>query len=304
MEIVKARWREITNRAVTEDEAVSYKKGWQRDRLAVIHNDPPDDWRVRYERLVAEVGPSEDLIHAKESTASWYVPSSPKTSQELSEMTVTEIVQFLKTWQPSNEFMSASISGLGDQLAAAVAANPEKFGQEAQQFKDLDPTYVKELLRALCQCARQKQAFNWKEVLGLCRWVTDQPREILDRRVRLRDRDPDWGWTRSEIARLLSAGFATDAIPIELRYEVWEILERLTEDVNPEPEEEESYLEEGSYDPTSLSMNEAKRWRMLFTMPYGSGAELKPVIRRRSGYPQALRNCQRYSAYLSDTLIR
>jgi hypothetical protein len=142
MEIVKARWREITNRAVTEDEAVSYKKGWQRDRLAVIHNDPPDDWRVRYERLVAEVGPSEDLIHAKESTASWYVPSSPKTSQELSEMTVTEIVQFLKTWQPSNEFMSASISGLGDQLAAAVAANPEKFGQEAQQFKDLDRSFV------------------------------------------------------------------------------------------------------------------------------------------------------------------
>ena len=106
------------------------------------------DWKLRYEQLVKELGPPEDLLEAHQSTASWFVPSSPKTSADLSGMNVPDIVEYLKSWQPSGEMMAASIAGLAQVLATAVGTAVERFAAQAEFFKGLDPTYIRELLNA------------------------------------------------------------------------------------------------------------------------------------------------------------
>jgi hypothetical protein len=258
IEAFRIWWPQFAERAVTDEDAVRYRKKWQRDRLAMISDGLESDWKLRYEQLVKELGPPEDLLEVHQSTASWFVPSSPKTSADLSGMNVPDIVEYLKSWQPSGEMMAASIAGLAQVLATAVGTAVERFAAQAEFFKGSDPTYIRELLNAFNDSARQRKSFDWENPLILCRWVTEQPVEIGDRRGGLNDRDPDWGWTRSTIVRLLSSGFDNSAIPFALRIKAWEVLEPLTEDPNPTPRDEERHLEEGSFDPSSLSINSTR----------------------------------------------
>lgn len=86
-----------------------------------------------------------------------------------------------------------------------------------------------------------KQAsFPWHPVIGLCRWIIQQGLSIPGR---TRDDfywDRDWGYTRKCILGLIRAGFksGSNRIPLELRPEIWEILETLSEDPEPSAEQE------------------------------------------------------------------
>jgi hypothetical protein len=82
--------------------------------------------------------------------------------------------------------------------------------------------------------------FGFYPVLSLSAWVVDQERTIEGRIVDRWNADPDWGWTRNTIARLLAAGLRdnTNSIPLNFRATVWSIISVLTEDPNPTTEEE------------------------------------------------------------------
>lgn len=268
LENFKARWGEFTGQTVSDEDAARYGKGWRRDRLAVFRDDLPEAWKVRYEELVTEIGQPDDLMQVRQVTGGAFAPLSPKSSEDLAEMTIPEMIEYLRSWQPSNEPFGQSMAGLGGQLAAIVAADPLRFAAEAQQFKNLDPTYVREFLYAFSEPAKKKIDFDWKEVLALCRWATEQPRTIAGRKGGLFDRDPDWGWARSTIARLLSSGFEADAVSIDLRHEAWEILEQLTEDPNPTAEDEARYLGNKKSDPSSLSINSTRGEAMHNVVQY------------------------------------
>jgi hypothetical protein len=255
LELYKVRWGAFTGQLVTDEDARKYKERWQRDRLATFSELLPTDWKTRYEQLVAKEGPPDDLTEGRRVTGGAFAPGSPKKSEDLGGMTVSEVIAYLKSWQPSGEFLGDTIAGLGSALAATVSSNPEPFATKAREFADLDPTYVRELLHALSEQTKQKTPFDWKEVLALCRWVAEQPREIPGRTGGLTDRDPDWGWTRSTIAKLVSSGFESDTIPFDLRREVWDVIECLTRDPNPTPADEARYLSGENDDPSSLSIN-------------------------------------------------
>jgi hypothetical protein len=117
---------------------------------------------------------------------------------------------------------------------------PELFSNEAERFVGLDPTYVRSMLQALWESAKQHSRLNWAAVLKLCQWVVQQPREIADRKGGIGDQDPDWSWTRKAVANLLLLGFDHGGIPIELRGLAWSILKPLTDDPHPDPEPKES----------------------------------------------------------------
>jgi hypothetical protein len=85
-------------------------------------------------------------------------------------------------------------------------------------------------------------------------WVVKQGREIPGRPVDDSwDIDPDWGWTRTEISRLLESGFNAkqNQVPYELNHSVWKVILPLTEDSNPTALEDDGT----SMDPASYSLN-------------------------------------------------
>jgi hypothetical protein len=258
VELFKIRWSEFTGHRVSDEDAAKFFQSWQRDRLAVLEADLPEAWRERYARLLS-LGPPENLTGLREVTGGAFAPESPVTSRDLRAMGIDELVEYLKSWQPaSNHPMEKSMAGLGNQLSSGVASDPKRFSADANRFKDLDPTYIRSFVEALGEPAKNENLIDWKPVLDLCHWVLERPREIPGRKGGLLDRDPDWGWTRIAIARLLSSGLTAETIPYELRKQAWLVIEALTEDPDPTPDAEAQYLSHPNAAPLTLSINSTR----------------------------------------------
>jgi len=271
IERFRERWQGNNGCAPSDEEVTHYLEEWQRDRLAWIGPENlPKDWHERYRTLVEHYGEPEHpefLIYREDG---WIEPMSPKSADELKGMSFAEIVGFLKTWRPpDNVFREPSPEGLGRVLSSVVAQDPGPFAAEAKRFQDLDPTYVRAVLSGFRDSLRQARAFDWEPVLDLCQWALAQPREIEGRRVEPMEADSDWGWTRKEVADLLSDGFddAAGSIPIPLREKVWHILKLLTEDPDPTPEHEARYGG-SNMDPATLSINTTRGEAMHAVVSY------------------------------------
>ena len=271
LEAYAQRWQEFTGQQVTEKDAVAYGKRWRRDRLAVLRDGLSEETKRHYEALVAELGPPDDITEGRGVTGSGFAQLGPKKVVDLREMSIGEIVAYLKSWEPkpsSNPFEAEKIADLAGNLGSAVASDPGRFSSAAQKFKDIDPTYVREFLQALRERAKKAGVLDWKEVLSLCEWAVSQPRMIPGGVGGLFDRDPGWAWTRGAIVRLLAAGFESDTLPVDLRAEAWAILEELTEDPDPTPEDEAKFLAQPNSDPQSLSINTIRGEAMHAVVQY------------------------------------
>jgi hypothetical protein len=217
---------------------------WQRNLLYWIKDFLSGEWQERYRELVAKYGEPEELGSPEFIRVGWG-PKGPKSAEELRKMSVEEVIDFLKTWEPTPgrplEIIPPSPEGLGRELQKVVAQEPERFAAKAYLFQGLDPTYVRALLAGLGEAASSKKTFPWEPVLSLCLWVVEQPRDIEGRGKpsAFLDVDPHWGWTRTEIARLIATGLKRDLVEFSLRERVWQILAPLTEDIDPVPKYEE-----------------------------------------------------------------
>jgi len=240
----------------SEEQMAASVRHWQYSKLFPIQADLDGKWQERFDALKGEFREPEHPDYPYYAHPAWTGPTSPKGADELGEMSIGEIIAFLDSWRPSGEWQSPTPDGLSGVLQRLVASQPERFAPNAEQFRGLDPTYVRGLLMGVEEAAKQGKVFSWLPVLTLCSWVVEQPRELPDRMTEYTDLDPGWVWTRKAIADLLSQGFEPGAasIPFGLRCIAWEVLRPLTDDPEPTPEYEASYG--GSImDPATISIN-------------------------------------------------
>jgi hypothetical protein len=231
-------WIKADKQEVKQDQIDAIINGWKVEKLAPIKEYLTEEWIEIYERLVSD---TEEPRHADFSywSETGTGPNSPLTTAQLSSMPIGEIITFLKTWVPRLQSpIGPSPEGLGRELSQAVSARPEDFTGLAEEFPRFEPTYLRALLSGLEGALRQGRQFEWKNVLALCDWVAQQPIGIPGRKRKYSEKDPDWSWTRGQIADLLSQGFMSEQgeISFEYRTIVWEILEPLNSDPYPRPE--------------------------------------------------------------------
>ncbi len=229
----------------TEEDIQEQVHRWKIDRLHTIHSSLSPCWQLRYEELAALEGlegyepPDPAHVRGFETTT----PGSPKSREELAQMTVGEIVAFLRTWNSPSWEERPII--LGQNLSDTVAASPQGFAESATAFKWLDATYVHALILGLWEAVKEERVFDWEPVLELCEWVVAQSYEIPGRDPKELDRhkDPHWGWSFKAVADLLRIGLAKDdaTIPFTFRSCVWEIVAILAEDPELTPEHEAKY---------------------------------------------------------------
>lgn len=271
----KDRREEMTGQRPTDEDAARSVQRWKRDRIALLGDGLPLEWQEKYEDLVSQLGQPEHPEFASYTSEVWEGPESPRTVEELEAMTVDDIVVYLGSWRPTDNFMAPSPDGLARVLTGVVAKEPERFAAASDRFRDLDPAYVRGLLNGLRDAVKQGCVFPWSPVLDLCQWVVEQPREISGREVQHReliehhDLDPDWGWTRKAIADLLESGFEAgeSAVPSELRKEAWGVLLPLTHDPEPDAEYEVRYGG-SNMDPATLSLNTVRSQALHAVLRY------------------------------------
>ncbi|MDD5750325.1 MAG: hypothetical protein PHU56_01580 [Candidatus Pacebacteria bacterium] len=241
-ELVDKRKQETT---ITEDQEKAFREAWQRDQLSYIKNDLPDDWKNRYDGFVKQYGSPEHPDFSSYMTTGWVGPTSDINSQELIKMKDEELIEVLKSWEPKEEKhgFGPTKEGFGRELSAAIKLNPDRFNSISEKFKGLDPTYVRAYIQAFYELIQNGHELDWPKMLTLCSWVVEQKKEIPGRKGEIMDQDPDWGWTRKAIVSLMSRGTNSNTIPCNLREEVWKIIEPITHDVDPTPEDDLKWAE-------------------------------------------------------------
>jgi hypothetical protein len=248
-------------------------KIWQRNTLSIFENYFDIEQKAKYDKLVQDLGQAENPRTRSNSNGLFVGPISDVNAEKLLEMSPEELRVTLENWQPKKEEpfgFGPSKEGLGRELAIAVRKDPTRFSSMAEQMKGLDPTYVRNFLQPYSEIVQNKIAFEWPAIIGLCLWVIDQPRDIsAEEKADPFDQDPDWGWTRRAAISLISHGMNSNVIPYELKDAIWHIIEVLTEDPNPTPEQEltnEGSLSEDAY---GLTINSVRGEAMTAVVEYG-----------------------------------
>ena len=255
------RWLEAVGEEVTDEKIRQYVDQERRDHFSIIDGQLPEPYRIKYDGLKLELGapnPPESISTPQFGAIS---AQSPKSAEELGEMPVGGMLDFLTSWAPGRDIFGPTADGLGGTLAGVVSERPAEFASVAERFKPLDPTYVRCFFGGLNTAVKQGKKWDWRPVLELSSWVVSQPREIEGRKSGRMVADPDWGWTRDAVIDLLSSGFEAvkdrppdDRLPYNQRPLVWEVLRPLTEDPKLSPADEMGE----KFDPAFLSINSTR----------------------------------------------
>lgn len=249
---------------------------WHREklqRLAGLKEALPPEWKRVYEQLAKECG-GEPEVHPgvrMESSAGFFAYGSPKTADELGKMSLEEVVEFLKRWEPPRQWdpEKECPDGLARELDIVVKKDIAEYARSATLFVGVRPTYLRHLIMDFYGACREGQGFDWPPVLELCEFITQQPLELKPERNK---RDNDWSGAQGAVLDFISEAFSTEQnqIPFELRDSVWRCLSRLTDSPDPEPEREERYIRDNQrYDPINVAINSTRGKAMGAVIRYG-----------------------------------
>lgn len=268
-------------RAATEEEIDRVVDLWRRDRLAPLSGNLPQEWEQRYRELVAQLGPAEHPEFLS-YTIDWSGPRSPKTPEDLRQMEVVAVVEFLKSWQAPGGPWGPSMEGLASTLTSVVAMAPERYAVEAERFAGVDPGYVYAVIEGLQRAAKEKLDFPWRPDLVLGRMLAQSARDTtVSDRVKV---DSTWDYSAGRsLLDLLDAGLSVEPplLPIGLREEVWSIIAALAESGDPDPEYERDYLAKNR-DPADLALNSLRPRAIWMAVRYGQWV-LRELSRDASG---------------------
>jgi hypothetical protein len=258
----------LIERGFSKEEAEAASDAWRLERLTPIKESLDSGLKERYESLHEKFGdpPDRRRVHGGAYQLS---SKSPKQSPELAEMSVADVIEYLKTWRPNpNQSFpfSPSEEGLGAVLKEIVAKKAGEFSEQVGKLKETDPTYVRSAINGFEAAVRSKTAFNWATVLDLAQWVVKQSIEIPGRTGDHWTKDPDWGWARSAIVSLFEQGFREKSIPFALRETVWGIIAALVQ--NQEATDRIAYTDPDSQSKDiwthSVNRTEARAMRVAF----------------------------------------
>jgi Ribbon-helix-helix protein, copG family len=243
-------------RDLPEDEFEEYDAQW---RLRELRRLPerPQEWQQRFDELVARFGDPADPLAPRMGRAAWSGTRSPKSKEELLELSDDGFLDFVRTWEPDGDWLGPSVEGLANELRDAAVAEPERFSRLLPELADGEPTYARNVVYGLQQVARDGGALEWEPILDFARRILGLPARLEGRDPAGDEVDPGWEWSRLEVARLLSSGLGRKSIPEEFRDEVWQVIAALAEDDDPAVETEDEREREGTQ-PEILSLNSVR----------------------------------------------
>ena len=249
-----------------EDET-AYAEFWMRDWLSIVADHLSGDDAERYGELVSKRGEADppDLVDWSES---WSGPTTPLTTEEMNARSPGEVIELLASWRPdagAGRGFGHSMEGLGRAFREAVSERAADFAAVANRIETLGPTYVRNFLSGLEAAVKAGTSIPWDRPMRLMASVLEHPFDH-DEETPVFDRDSGWRWTRGQVASLIQEGVADrdNRIPFELREAAWDVLEPLTRDPQPSPDDEAS----DSMDPLTLSINTNRGKAMHAVMAY------------------------------------
>ncbi len=189
-------------------------------------------------------------------------PTSPKSIDELDSMPTAAIIEFVNSWTPRAGLLESSPEGLGRILGPIVTKRGDEFLIHNDRILRWPPVYVKHVIGALRLEAASKH-INLSQFVGLLDYArlrqADAAAGKFDSLDAI-DSEPSWSPLRQMVAFAVSDLCRAKALSLEYRERVWAILEAITDDKDPTPQDE-ARLERTK--PWGLALNSARGAGML-----------------------------------------
>jgi hypothetical protein len=254
------RMRLADRRAEGENlpEAVArYRDHWQLRLLSGVgRNGLPSEAVKRLDALEKKYQRLEHAEFPSYST-SWVGPASPRSSEELSDLGLHELLPFLRSWTPdANDPKDFSREGLARALQSTVRKRASEMAANADKFDGLNPTYIRALFEGLREALGDDHVFPWEPVLRLGAVVAAQPDEGLELDGAVEE-DVVWRFAQRALASLLEMGAGVEgpkALGVDDLVTAVDVLAPLIGHADPTPEHEERYGG-SNMDPLTLSLN-------------------------------------------------
>ncbi len=238
----------------TEEVARKHKMAWRAYHLSAYSNFGGELEKLYKEavNVVGEPKHPDFRIWSNDGSATWGYESSI-SEKEFESKKPEEIVEMLREFKTDEEqkhSFSKSREGTGRALTTKIAENPEMWSNTLASFSDLDPTFVHSILTGYREAIKQSKKFDWKPIINFGLEIIKKPIVISNRDSSgFYGDDPNWNWCRHTLVELIDDGLSSSSNPIsiELRKEVWAIVEPLTRDPSPTEEEAVSLIQDRDY---------------------------------------------------------
>lgn len=251
----------------TIKESNAYAERWRRDRLHPIRESLPPSLKQRYEQLVAELGVPEDppLV-----SCGFVGRESPLDANEMQAMPVADLVKYLTEWAPANEYSGPSRVGLAELLQHVVCEDPERFLSSVDFLRGLPSPYLAAVLEGLVKAHQSTWKKEWWTVaLSLCTKDGFQSVEPLASSPAELQEQRGSRWPSRQILDLVSAGLdkSDHQIPFAHRSTVWQVLQPLTNDPDPTPDDDLRSFKSG-LDAFTCSINSVRGMAIRVAIKY------------------------------------
>ncbi|MBM2623394.1 hypothetical protein JIG36_48660 [Actinoplanes sp. LDG1-06] len=211
---------------------------WIRDRLAPLEPVLDADARSRYEHLIAEYGPAPDLTVAPlKVTFGWSSGDSPVDANDLEPMSTTDLVSFLASWQPPQDWRELDRSSINSALSASVVAVAEQRSRDAVALIGVEPAHAAAILEGFAVAATDHRALDWPTLIGFLTWIDEQAvAELFAGRTSRADRQ--WRRARYNVLHLIGLGlsYPEDGIPAACEPALAAIVGSASLDPDPDPQ--------------------------------------------------------------------
>lgn len=160
----------------TDDDLLNAVQTWQARRLRWFHGTMPGE----LEELASHIGvipedpPRElqdlDEVGFHSGGFGWVGRKSPKSAEELGKLSTDDLLDFLTTWEPTeNRYEGASYGGLHDALTAFAAQNPDTALRLVARIIDQNgrPGYATALLAGITKPATDVGVPSWPLILEI-----------------------------------------------------------------------------------------------------------------------------------------
>ena len=214
----------------TEERIERYKETWQLRHLHVIRASIDGNLKDKYLALSAKYPGFDEKIH---EGISYALNESPKTKDELMDMSIEQIVNLLKEWVPSGDGFNGKPTkdGLSNVLREVAKEKIASFSQKAADLKDLDSNYLFSILFGIQNGLSNNKEVAWEEILKLLHhiFINSNDEHSFDNSV------------RRQALSVLEQGLKLNGFKVEDRETIWSIIQHALKDTDPTLDQDEKF---------------------------------------------------------------
>lgn len=260
LDVWKANFKESRQRDPTDDDVKDYQAYRSVRALWRIRDILPPDWKAKYEAWSSLRGGGEAAEIERIPTGFRSV-GGPKRADEISEMTVDQVLDFLHTWEPDTSFHSTSdwAPDLARNVSPDVKLRHRDYMERFDRLLEMrDPTWCAAVMSGLRDA--ELDDAEWASVLSFCEQLVEWgPDRASPKAEQFPNSDfaRNMTWCRMTILEFLKQGLYTRddhaGRPFAHRAEVWEMLTELSKDPDPRGDDVVKRNDGPDYDVTALN---------------------------------------------------